>query len=533
MRSAPGSQLGAVYCAIVATLLGIGAAAPSPALTATPTPADTPIDTPTRPCGPTATPYWADHCVPCPTIRANCYADACGECHERVGPSPTPTPQMTETPTRACGPTATPYCADHCVPCPTIRANCYADACGECHENPVCGPNEICLGSGFGGCCTCVTPTLDAGLSPTPTSSPAPVAARCAGDCNGDGAITIDELVAAVTAALGTADAACPSVDRNADGDVQINDLIALVAGALEGCGLTNLASVGGVYDVAATQTSSTTAFDRTGLADVEHEGNRLVVSIIFDLLDSVTLTAEVPSDGGGLVFDGSGTEDGDIAFSVEGSGAFSAAGELIRLDAVIDFDSFVGEPSRITARITRPRSGTPSIYTGLHVLALEHTGYAASPPYSSRVEMQIDVSPSGRATCGAAQDVGADSTVLASLPEVECWLSPSGRFRYRAPYQNSDEPYPLPLQLLGELSAGSSESRPGMFYIASFPAVRERGSWVDLGTSNSRGQSDPETQPTRRLCPFQYGSRSSRLSTLPLGLRGSASMKSTERGHL
>jgi hypothetical protein len=39
--------------------------------------------------------------------------------------------------------------------------------------------------------------------------------------------------------------------------------------------------------------------------------------------------------------------------------------------------------------------------------------------------------------------------------------------------------------------------------------------------------------QLTRRECPAQYFSRSSRLSTLPLGLRGNASTKSTERGRL
>src|SRR5262245_62622237 len=105
------------YCAIIA-LLSAAAAAPSAALTATPTP----IDLPTRPCGPTGT----------------------------------------------------PYCADHCVPCPTIRANCYANACGACQENPVCAPDEICLGTGFYGCCSCViiTPTSPVGSQPTPTPTP-------------------------------------------------------------------------------------------------------------------------------------------------------------------------------------------------------------------------------------------------------------------------------------------------------------------------------------------------------------------------
>ena len=80
----------------------------------------------------------------------------------------TTTPSPTFTPTRPCGPTATPYCADLCVPCPTIRPNCYADACGECHENPKCAPDEICLRYGPSSCCSCAT--VYPGPSPTPTA---------------------------------------------------------------------------------------------------------------------------------------------------------------------------------------------------------------------------------------------------------------------------------------------------------------------------------------------------------------------------
>src|SRR5262249_40104478 len=150
-------------------------------------------------------------------------------------------------------------------------------------------------------------------------------------------------------------------------------------------------------------------AFDRGGLAYVERQGDHIVGDIIFDLLDSVALTADVPVDGSDLTFAGGGYTGGDIAFSAEGGGAVSTGGALIRLDAVIDIDSSITGPSHITARITRPSSGTPSSYGGAHVLALEHTFYSADPPYSSSIEMRIDVPPSGRATCGATQDVGAD----------------------------------------------------------------------------------------------------------------------------
>jgi hypothetical protein len=61
--------------------------------------------------------------------------------------------------------------------------------------------------------------------------------AQCAGDCNGDGEVTINELIVGVNIALGSAEvSACPAFDRDADGTVAINELIAAVNAALSGC---------------------------------------------------------------------------------------------------------------------------------------------------------------------------------------------------------------------------------------------------------------------------------------------------------
>lgn len=59
----------------------------------------------------------------------------------------------------------------------------------------------------------------------------------CPGDCNGDGRVTVDELVVAVRIALGSeSPGACPAADRNGDGQVSIEDLIAATLMALSGC---------------------------------------------------------------------------------------------------------------------------------------------------------------------------------------------------------------------------------------------------------------------------------------------------------
>jgi hypothetical protein len=61
--------------------------------------------------------------------------------------------------------------------------------------------------------------------------------AMCAGDCNGNGAVSIDELVRAVRIALGDDVAgSCLAVDTDGSDEVEINELIAAVGRALGGC---------------------------------------------------------------------------------------------------------------------------------------------------------------------------------------------------------------------------------------------------------------------------------------------------------
>ena len=66
---------------------------------------------------------------------------------------------------------------------------------------------------------------------------PTMLTAACIGDCNADGAVTVDELLLSVNIALGSAAATvCAAVDANGDGEVTINELLAAVNAALNGC---------------------------------------------------------------------------------------------------------------------------------------------------------------------------------------------------------------------------------------------------------------------------------------------------------
>ena len=61
-------------------------------------------------------------------------------------------------------------------------------------------------------------------------------AAPCGGDCDADGRVGIEELIAGVGSALGDADAGC-GADLDDDGRVAVNELIRLVGVALHGPG--------------------------------------------------------------------------------------------------------------------------------------------------------------------------------------------------------------------------------------------------------------------------------------------------------
>jgi len=58
----------------------------------------------------------------------------------------------------------------------------------------------------------------------------------CVGDCNGDGAVTVDELLVGVNIALGESLATCPAFDSTAGGELTVEVLIVAVNNALSGC---------------------------------------------------------------------------------------------------------------------------------------------------------------------------------------------------------------------------------------------------------------------------------------------------------
>jgi hypothetical protein len=83
-----------------------------------------------------------------------------------------------------------------------------------------------------------LTPTVPA--SPTHTAvapSPTVTPPSCVGDCNGDGEVTIDEIITGIGIGLGSAEfSACPAADSSGEGEVTVDEIIAAVNAALVGC---------------------------------------------------------------------------------------------------------------------------------------------------------------------------------------------------------------------------------------------------------------------------------------------------------
>jgi hypothetical protein len=64
-----------------------------------------------------------------------------------------------------------------------------------------------------------------------------PAEARCAGDCDGGGTVTIEEIVAGINAALsGATPVACAALDTGGDGAIAVSELVAAIDRSLHGC---------------------------------------------------------------------------------------------------------------------------------------------------------------------------------------------------------------------------------------------------------------------------------------------------------
>src|SRR5262245_26116469 len=88
--------------------------------------------------------------------------------------------------------------------------------------------------------------------------APVPARAACVGDCNGDGKVSVAELIIGVRISLGELPLSqCEAFDSTPDGMLHIEELVQAVNAALNGCPATPTPSAQGT---AAAATPTTTA---------------------------------------------------------------------------------------------------------------------------------------------------------------------------------------------------------------------------------------------------------------------------------
>ena len=181
---------------------------PTPTNTATRTPTRTPTATPTR----TATPTPTRTSTPTPTSTRTATATATATPTRTLTPTASPTATATRTFTPSPSPT----------PTPTSTFTSTRTATATATPTVTASPSP--------------TSTLTPNLTPSATPSVTPTPGPCTGDCNQDGKVSVDELVRAVSIALGTlALDTCPAINPN-DGRPTVDELVQAVSYSIDGC---------------------------------------------------------------------------------------------------------------------------------------------------------------------------------------------------------------------------------------------------------------------------------------------------------
>ncbi len=185
--------------------------------TPTPTATSSPSATPQPSLTPTAT--WTS--TPTQTATATSRPTSTNSDTPTATMIPTPSPSHTSRATATSTATATSS------PQPTATSQTLATHTASPTQSPTAPPSTTPTAA--------PSATESSSATPTPTDTAVPIV--CGGDCEGDGKVTINDLIRAVSIALGaTPIDRCRSADQNRDGRLSISELIQAVRAALDGC---------------------------------------------------------------------------------------------------------------------------------------------------------------------------------------------------------------------------------------------------------------------------------------------------------
>ncbi len=122
--------------------------------------------------------------------------------------------------------------------CDPSTGSCVAGNEGApCDDGNVCTNDDQCHSGKCVGIAGATPPTATPGSpTPTPSATMVPTPTPCVGDCNGDGQVTVDEIVTLVDLALNGGTTGCPAGDANGDGQITVDEIVLALISALNGC---------------------------------------------------------------------------------------------------------------------------------------------------------------------------------------------------------------------------------------------------------------------------------------------------------
>lgn len=137
-------------------------------------------------------------------------------------PTRTPTPSATRTPTRTSTPSQTFTASRSATPTRT----------------PTTTPTRTRTGTPPATATSTRTNTATRSATSTRTPTPTATPPECVGDCGQDGDVSVNELIVMVNIALGNAPRSlCVARDRNGNGVITIDEILSAVNNALNSCG--------------------------------------------------------------------------------------------------------------------------------------------------------------------------------------------------------------------------------------------------------------------------------------------------------
>jgi len=326
------------------------------------------------------------------------------------------------------------------VPCPDVVGAEASPAC-ETNGDCACGWNPTAAACEVGSSgqvdteredcleyCTGVDGTLEAvcrgGTCTRTRRSP------CPGDCDGDVAVTGAEVVSGVSIALGCRSlATCRAFDANGNGRVTVDEILGATVARQSGCAAAIASPTGtALYDTHISF-DSLTAVDTLGQTSTVAGVTTLAIEVGPN--DSLSLRAVERTDGG---FDLTGIRIiTDIAYRVHGTATRTATADEERIEGVLQPQSQVVAPFQSATFVMRRDAMTTARFGGTYHLDLTASPADAGQP--SSVQLGLDVAPSGVGVLSGGADTAPGGALLGTITSGRCLLAPGGGLSCNALY--------------------------------------------------------------------------------------------------